>query len=123
MNFIDTCLDICLFILMVSIIILVSIEIILIIIRAISTYKENEEKVIEEKKESYLVHITFKEQVLGGSHTTKLIYVKATSPKEALKRAEEYYMEHCSIPALKSLYEKGEIVIIARCIDDCAIIW
>lgn len=84
---------------------------------------EKEETVEEEKKESYLVHITFKEQVLGGSHTTKLIYVKATSPKEALKRAEEYYMEHCPIPALKSLYEKGEIVIIARCIDDCAIIW
>lgn len=123
MNFIDTCLDVCLLILMIGLIVLLGIEIILLIIRAISAYKENEEKVIEEKKESYLVHITFKEQVLGGSHTTKLIYVKATSPKEALKRAEEYYMEHCPIPALKSLYEKGEIVIIARCIDDCAIIW
>lgn len=123
MNFIDTCLDVCLLILMIGLIVLLGIEIILLIIRAISAYKENEEEVIEEKKESYLVHITFKEQVLGGSHTTKLIYVKATSPKEALKRAEEYYMEHCPIPALKSLYEKGEIVIIARCIDDCAIIW
>ena len=124
MEFIDACLDICLIILMVSIIILVGVEIVLLIIRAIIAYKEDKEKAIEEKKkESYLVHITFKEQVLGGSHTTKLIYVKATSPKEALKRAEEYYMEHCSIPALKSLYEKGEIVIIARCIDDCAIIW
>ena len=123
MDFIDTCLDICLVILMVGIIILVGVEIVLLIVRAISAYKENEEEVIEEKKESYLVHITFREQVLGGSHTTKLIYVKATSPKEALKRAEEYYMEHCPIPALKSLYEKGEIVIIARCIDDCAIIW
>lgn len=123
MDFIDTCLDVCLMILMIGLIVLLGIEIILLIIRAISAYKENKEKVIEEKKESYLVHITFKEQVLGGSHTTKLIYVKATSPKEALKRAEEYYMEHCSIPALKSLYEKGEIVIIARCIDDCTIIW
>ena len=123
MDFIDTCLDVCLMILMIGLIVLLGIEIILLIIRAISAYKENKEKVIEEKKESYLVHITFKEQILGGSHTTKLIYVKATSPKEALKRAEEYYMEHCSIPALKSLYEKGEIVIIARCIDDCAIIW
>ena len=44
MNFIDTCLDICLFILMVGIIILVSIEIILIIIRAISTYKEDKKR-------------------------------------------------------------------------------
>ena len=123
MNFIDTCLDVCLLILMIGLIVLLGIEIILLIIRAISAYKKNEEEVIEEKKESYLVHITFKEQVLGGSHTTKLIYVKATSPKEALKRVEEYYMEHCPIPALKSLYEKGEIVIIARCIDDCAIIW
>ena len=123
MNFIDTCLDVCLLILMIGLIVLLGIEIILLIIRAISAYKENEEEVIEEKKEPYLVHITFKEQVLGGSHTTKLIYVKATSPKEALKRAEEYYMEHCPIPALKSLYEKREIVIIARCIDDCAIIW
>lgn len=122
MDFIDTCLDVCLMILMIGLIVLLGIEIILLIIRAISAYKENKEEVIEEKKD-YLVHITFKEQVLGGSHTTKLIYVKATSPKEALKRAEEYYMEHCSIPALKSLYEKGEIVIIARCIDDCAIIW
>ena len=58
---------------------------------------EKEETVEEKKKESYLVHITFKEQVLGGSHTTKLIYVKATSPKEALKRAEEYYMERMPI--------------------------
>lgn len=122
MDFIDTCLDVCLMILMIGLIVLLGIEIILLIIRAISAYKENKEEVIEEKKD-YLVHITFKEQVLGGSHTTKLIYVKATSPKEALKRAEEYYMEHCSMPALKSLYEKGEIVIIARCIDDCAIIW
>lgn len=123
MNFIDTCLDVCLVILMVGLIILLGIEIILLIIRAISTYTEDKEETVEEKKESYLVHITFKEQVMGGSHTTKLIYVKATSPKEALKRAEEYYMEHCPVPALKSLYEKGEIVIIARCIDDCAIVW
>lgn len=123
MDFIDVCLDICLIILMVGIIILVSIETILIIIRAISTYKEDKKEDIKEEKKDYLVHITFREQVLGGSHTTKLIYVKATSPKEALKRAEEYYMEHCPIPALKSLYEKKEIVIIARCIDDCAIIW
>lgn len=124
MNFIDTCLDICLVILMIGLIILLGIEIVLLIIRAISAYTEDKEETVEEeKKESYLVHITFKEQILGGSHTTKLIYVKATSPKKALKRAEEYYMEHCSIPALKSLYEKGEIVIIARCIDDCAIIW
>lgn len=123
MNFIDTCLDVCLLILMIGLIVLLGVEIVLLIIRAISTYKKDKKETVEEKKESYLVHITFKEQVLGGSHTTKLIYVKATSPKEALKRAEEYYMEHCSIPALKSLYEKGEIVIIARCIDDCAIIW
>ncbi len=123
MDFIDTCLHICLFILMASIIILVGIEIVLLIIRAISTYKKDKEEDIKEEKKDYLVHITFKEQVLGGSHTTKLIYVKATSSKEALKRAEEYYMEHCPIPALKSLYEKRELVIIARCIDDCAIIW
>lgn len=123
MDFIDTCLDVCLMILMIGLIVLLGVEIVLLIIRAISTYKKDKKETVEEKKESYLVHITFKEQVLGGSHTTKLIYVKATSPKEALKRAEEYYMEHCSIPALKSLYEKGEIVIIARCIDDCAIIW
>lgn len=123
MNFINTCLDVCLVILMVGLIILLGIEIILLIIRAISTYTEDKEETVEEKKESYLVHITFKEQVMGGSHTTKLIYVKATSPKETLKRAEEYYMEHCPVPALKSLYEKGEIVIIARCIDDCTIIW
>lgn len=123
MDFIDICLDICLITLMVGLIILLGIEVVLLIIRAISTYKEDKEEIVEEKKkESYLVHITFKEQVLGGSHTTKLIYVKAISPKEALKRAEEYYMEHCSIPALKSLYEKGEIVITARCIDDCIII-
>jgi len=123
MDFIDTCLNICLFILMVSIIIMVGIEIVLLIIRAISTYKEDKKEDIKEEKKDYLVHITFREQVLSGSHTTKLIYVKATSPKEALKRAEEYYMEHCPIPALKSLYEKRELVIIARCIDDCAIIW
>lgn len=123
MDFIDNCLDICLFILMVSIIILIGIEIVLLIIRAISTYKEDKEEDIKEEKKDYLVHITFREQILDGSHITKLIYVKATSPKEALKHAEEYYMEHCSIPALKSLYEKGKIVIIARCIDDCAIIW
>lgn len=101
--------------------IIIMVLIIIAMVASVVTFEE--EKTVEEEKKDYLVHITFKEQVLGGSHTTKLIYVKATSPKEALKRAEEYYMEHCSMPALKSLYKKGEIVIIARCIDDCAIIW
>ncbi len=101
--------------------IIIMIFIIIAMVASIVTF-EKEETVEEEKKESYLVHITFKEQALGGSHTTKLIYVKATSPKEALKRAEEYYIEHCSIPALKSLYEKGEITVTAKCIDDCIMI-
>lgn len=101
--------------------IIIMIFIIIAMITSVVTF-EKEETVEEKKKESYLVHITFKEQVIGGSHTTKLIYVKATSSEEALERAEKYYMEHCQIPALKSLYEKGEIAVIAKCIDDCTII-
>lgn len=121
MDFIDTCLDVCLLILMIGLIVLLGIEIILLIIRAISAYKENEEKVIEKKKESYLIHMTFTEPELRRSYKN-LIYVKATSSEEALKRAEEYYMEHCQIPTLKTWYEEGRIAVIARCIDDCIII-
>ena len=123
MDFIDVCLDICLIILMVGLIVLLGVEIVLLIVRAISTYKENKKEIVEEKKkESYLIHMTFTELELRRSYKN-LIYVKATSSEEALKRAEEYYIEHCQIPTLKTWYEEGRIAVIARCIDDCAIIW
>jgi len=121
MEFIDACLDICLIILIVSIIILVGVEIVLLIIRAIIAYKEDKEEIIEKKKkESYLVCLTYNnELILNGKSMKKLIYIKAISPEEALKQAEEYFLNYYLSPALRASYKKGEYVTITKSIENC----
>lgn len=116
----DTCLDICLIILMIGIIILVGIEIVLLIIRAIIACKEDKKETVEKnEKEAYLVSVTYEELVPNGRYIKKLIYIKAVSPEKALKQAEEYFLKNYLSPALRASYKKGEYVTITKSIENC----
>ena len=82
--------------------------------------KETVEEVVEKKKkEPYLVRLTYNESVPNGRFMEKLIYIKAVSPEEALKQAEEYFLNKYLSPALRTSYKRSEYITITESIENC----